>query len=44
MFLLLNEWVNKVNVWGVDVYLFIYINLGGEMGYEDFIYSKNINN
>ena len=44
VFLSLNERVNKANAWGADVYLSIHINLGGETGYEDFIYSKNINN
>ncbi|MFS0905035.1 N-acetylmuramoyl-L-alanine amidase [Priestia aryabhattai] len=44
VFLSLNERVNKANAWGADVYLSIHINAGGETGYEDFIYSKNINN
>ncbi|OHY76682.1 N-acetylmuramoyl-L-alanine amidase family protein [Priestia aryabhattai] len=43
-FLSLNERVNKANAWGADVYLSIHINSGGETGYEDFIYNKNINN
>ncbi|MBY0061649.1 MULTISPECIES: N-acetylmuramoyl-L-alanine amidase family protein [Priestia] len=44
VFLSLNERANKANAWGADVYLSIHINSGGETGYEDFIYSKNINN
>ncbi len=44
VFLSLNERANRANAWGADVYLSIHINSGGETGYEDFIYSQNINN